>query len=262
MNMKSNKKSNRIGEERVNNQGCLMKIVEYNNTENIVVEFQDDHKMRVETQYCNFKLGNVRNPYYPSVYGVGITGKKYPININCKPTREYSIWHSMLCRCFDERFKISQPAYKNTTCCNEWLNFEIFYEWLHSQENFDKWYNGKWWALDKDILVDGNKIYSPETCCLVPQNVNCLLLKRKASRGDLPIGVGKTGNKFQAVCSNPFTGKIDKLGKYETPEEAFYAYKYQRENYIKQVAEIEYKAGNITRSCYEALMNYSIKIDD
>lgn len=239
-----------------------MKIIEYNSSEDIVVEFQDSYRLKVHTQYCNFKIGNVRNPYYPSVYGVGITGKKYPISIDCELTREYVMWHSMLCRCFDNKFKMAQPAYNNVTCCEEWLNFENFYEWLHSQENFEKWYNGKRWALDKDIIVKGNKIYSPETCCLVPQNVNCLLLKREASRGDLPLGVKRIGNKFQAVCRNPFTNKTERLGRYKTLEEAFFIYKEKREGYIKQVAEIEYNAGNITRKCYDALMQYEIEITD
>ena len=99
-------------------------------------------------------------------------------------------------------------------------------------------------------------------CCLVPQNVNCLLLKREALRGDLPIGVGRTGDRFEANCGNPFTGKRECLGHYETIEEAFNVYKQHRENYIKQMAKQEYEVGNITKVCYEALMNYVIEIDD
>ena len=241
-----------------------MKIVEYNNASDIVVEFQDKYKYRTNTIYTNFKSGSIRNPYYPNVYGIGITGCKYPTKTkaNDRPTKEYSIWRSILERSFVEKIKEKQPTYKDVTCCNEWANFENFYEWLHSQPNFNKWYEGSRWAVDKDILVKGNKTYSPETCCIVPQNVNCLLLKRDALRGDLPIGVKQVGNKFEANCGNPFTGKREFLGRYETPEEAFYAYKLCRENYIRQIAEIEYNNNNITMSCYEALMNYSIEIDD
>lgn len=239
-----------------------MKIVEYNNTSDIIVEFQDDYRFRVNTTYSNFKNGQCKNPYTKSVYGHGIVGTKYPVSFNCEAIKEYGLWANMLKRCFYEKTKKRQPAYKDATCCNEWLNYETFYEWLHNQENFDKWYHGKRWALDKDIIVKGNKIYSPDTCCLVPQNVNCLLLKRDASRGDLPLGVRKNGDKFEANCGNPFTGKREALGSYDTVEEAFNVYKQHRENYIKQVAEIEYKSGNITKPCYEALMNYSIEIDD
>ena len=105
-----------------------MKIVGYNSSDDIIVEFQDGYKTKIKTQYCNFKSGSIKNPYYPTVYGVGITGGKYPISIDCELTREYVLWHSMLCRCFDKRFKKAQPAYQNVTCCEEWLNFEVFYE--------------------------------------------------------------------------------------------------------------------------------------
>lgn len=254
----------RIGESKYNNQGCLMEIVEDNGSSNILIEFKDKYNTRVKTHYCNFKSGSIKNPYYPSVYGVGITGNKYPRSINCKITREYDTWIHILQRSFDNKCKERQPSYDIVTCCEEWLNYENLYEWLHSQPNFDKWYSGKRWAVDKDILNKRNKHYSPENCCLIPQNVNCLFVKREAHRGIYPIGVRyhKTDG-FVATCHNPFTNKSEQIGVYSTPENAFYlGYKPYKENIIRQVAEIEYKAGNITEECYQAMMNYKVEIDD
>ena len=251
-----------LNEENYNNKGCLMKIVEDNGYSDIVVEFQDDYKARVKTQYCNFKSGSIRNPYYPNIYGVGMTGNKYPTAIKRDPIKEYLTWHNIIQRCFTDRVKKKQPAYQNVTCCEEWLNYETFYEWLHSQPNFEKWKNGDRWAIDKDILVKGNKVYSPDVCCLIPQNVNCLFLKREAERGDYPIGVYYTEDGFGARCRNPFLDKTVELGYYSTPEKAFQAYKIYKENLIKQVAQIEYNAGNITEQCYKAMMNYEVEIDD
>lgn len=252
-----------IGETKYNNQGCLMKIIEYNNSTDIFVEFQDENKTIVNTQYCNFKSGSIKNPYYPSVYGIGITGIKYPRSKNCKVTREYDTWIHMLQRSIDNKCKERQPSYGVVSCCEEWLNYETFYEWLHSQSNFDKWYSGKRWALDKDILNKGNKIYSPENCCLIPQNVNCLFLKREAERGKYPIGVSYRKDGFLASCHNPFTNKREELGYYSTPENAFYfGYKPYKEDIIKKVAEIEFDKGNITEKCYNAMMNYEVEIDD
>lgn len=240
-----------------------MKIVEYNKSDDIVVEFQDEYKTKVRSIYGNFKSGSIKNPYYPSVYGVGIIGTKYPRSVNCRNIKEYETWRQILRRCFDKEFKNRQPTYNNVDCCDEWLSYEKFYEWLHNQPNFDKWYNGKRWAVDKDIFVKRNKVYSPEMCCLVPQNVNCLFLKREAERGLYPIGVRyKDGDGFLASCHNPFTNRREELGSYSTPEKAFNAYKCYKEDLIKKVAEIEYKAGNITKECYEAMMNYKVEIDD
>lgn len=252
-----------LNEEKLNNQGSPMRIVEYIDNRNIVVEFQDEYRIRVKTTYGNFKLGSVRNPYAPTVCGVGISGNKYPIVENGKPSKEYNMWHNIISRCYSDRVKNLQPAYTNVSCCDEWLLFENFYEWLHDQPNFEKWDNGSRWAIDKDILSKGNKVYSSENCCLIPQNVNCLFLKREAERGEYPIGVHYTKDGFVARCRNPFTDKNEELGHYSTPENAFYlGYKPYKENIIKRVAQIEYDAGNITEECYKAMMSYEVEIDD
>jgi hypothetical protein len=251
-----------LQEEKHNNQGCLMRIVEYNKSNDIIVEFQDEHKTRVHSIYNNFKSGSIKNPYYPSVYEVGIIGTKYPRSVNCRNIKEYETWRHILRRCYDNELKGRQPTYNDVSCCNEWLCYENFYEWLHKQSNFNKWYEGKRWAVDKDIFTKRNKVYSPENCCLVPQNVNCLFLKREAERGEYPIGVRYTNDGFLAVCRNPFLDSAEELGYYSTPERAFNAYKVYKEDIIKQVAEIEYENGNITKECYEAMLNYVVEIDD
>ena len=256
-------KTSRLYEEKYNNQGCLMKIIECNSGTDIIVEFQDEHKARVHTNYNNFQKGIVKNPYHPSVYGVGIIGIKYPVSINSIRTKEYCVWHSLIKRCYDPKTREKQPTYQSVSICNEWLLFENFCDWLRSQPNFDKWYDGKRWALDKDILVKRNKVYSPDTCCLVPQNVNCLFLKREAERGDYPIGVRYREDGFIAVCRNPFLDKAEESGLYSTPENAFYqGYKPYKEDIIKRVAQVEYDNENITKECYEAMMNYIVEIDD
>ena len=225
-----------LGEERFNKQGCLMKIIEYNKFDDILVEFQDEYKTKVHNQYDKFIKGQIKNPYYPSVFGVGMIGDKYPVAENYKDTKEYALWRRILERCYDTKFKKKHTTYKDVICCSEWLLFENFYEWLHSQENFNKWYSAKMWAIDKDILVKGNKVYSPNTCCLVPPNVNGLFVKSGAVRGDLPIGVEKTKDKFRSTLSNPFTRKTEHSPVYKTIIEAFQSYKKRKEEIIKQVA--------------------------
>lgn len=251
----------RLGETNVNHQGCLMKIVEYNRSDDIMVEFQDEYKGRVHTHYWSFLQGNVKNPYYPMMLGIGMIGSKYPSKVNNKQTKEYQAWKGMIYRCFDENTKSRNAAYKDATCCKEWLCYENFYDWLHSQENFDKWDNDKW-TIDKDILIKGNTIYSPDTCCLVPNNVNALFISKKNYRGDLPIGVKRSRKSFIARCSNPFTEEREYLGSYSTPLYAFQAYKNYKENLIKQVAKIEYDKRNITKKCYNAMTEYKVEITD
>ena len=245
------KRNDRIGSEKVNYQGSVMRIIEYIDAMNIIVEFQDEHKAKVKTEYKHYKSGKVKNPYLPSVFGIGMIGNKYPSN-----TKEYIAWKSMLNRCYYHKIKGKNPTYKNAACCDEWLLYENFYEWICGQDNFNKWSIGKKWCLDKDILIKGNKIYSPETCCLVPQNINNIFVKNESRRGDLPIGVIKSNDKFGATLNKKY------LGTFDSEETAFLFYKLHKESYIKQVAQEEYDKGNITKQCYEAMMNYEVEITD
>ena len=257
----------RVGMTKYNNQGSLMKVIEYKDCHNVTIEFQDEYKYKTLTQWKKVENGQIRNPYFPSVFNVGMTGEKYKTIINNKMPKEYNTWREMLRRCYDEETKEKHPTYKNVTCCKEWLLYENFYEWLHEQENFEKWINDKRSALDKDILVKGNKIYSPDTCCLVPQYVNTLFIKKDANRGDLPIGVfyNIKQQRYYVMISMLKNEKIYRrnAGYYPTPEDAFYlGYKPTKENYIKKIAQEEYENGNITKRCYEAMMNYQVEITD
>ena len=48
------KRAEYLGNENYNNQGCLMKVAEYNSYNDIIIEFQDEHKHRVHTKYSCF----------------------------------------------------------------------------------------------------------------------------------------------------------------------------------------------------------------
>ena len=261
-------KKERLGLEKYNNQGSLMKIIEYNETRNIKVMFLDEYKYITKSAWHYFESGSINNPYFATVYGIGVKGVKYPAKIDGKTTKEYDAWTGMLRRCYDKKWKMKHPSYKDVICCDEWLLFENFYEWLHTQKNFEQWYNGTRWVVDKDILFKGNKVYSPNNCCLVSHDVNTLFTKRDRDRGDYPIGVcyNKLINKYVAKLSMNIVRKKKYeriLGTYPTPEDAFYlGYKPSKEAYIKRIAQEEYEKGNITEKCYNAMMNYQVEITD
>ena len=260
-----NKRDERIGEERVNNQGCLMKIVKYNNANDIVVEFQDKYGGTVHTNYTSFKNNSVKNPFHPCVFGVRMIGDKYPAKIGERHTKEYKAWRSMIIRSYDDKYKNAHPTYANVYVCDEWLLYSNFYEWLHLQQNFDKWYREEQWNVDKDILKKGNKIYSPDTCVLVPNNVNKLFTNHESARGKCPVGVtyDKKWGKYIASCNNPFSPKgYSYFGGYCSKEDAFNAYKNGKEKIIKMVAEEEFNKGNITKECHDAMLKYKIEITD
>jgi hypothetical protein len=108
--------------------------------------------------------------------------------------------------------------------------------------------------LDKDLLSQGNKIYSPETCVFVDLNVNHFILDRSAKRGDFPIGVSfdKVRGKFQSYCGNPFTGKSSNLGYFDCPEKAHEAWRKRKHELACQLADLQTneRVANALRSRY------------
>lgn len=161
------------------------------------------------------------------VYGVGINdadykiikieylGKSQKVLWRCP---YYSRWRDMIKRCYSELEQKKYPSYKGCTVCEEWLLFSNFRGWMSSQD-----WDGK--ELDKDVLTEGNKIYSPETCIFVEKEVNLFLRSSPASRGNYPLGVhlDSDSGKFVAQCRQ-VKGKRKYLGLFGTPEEAHSAW--------------------------------------
>lgn len=256
-------KAERLNQEIITNQGYIAKCIYYKQARDIIVEFQDKYKAKVHTSWQMFQQGKILNPYHPKRHGE-IKGNKYPCMVKGVFVKEYVLWENMITRCYDEKEKLKSRnySYQDASCCDEWLLYENFYEWLHSQPNFDRWLNGNF-TLDKDILIKGNKVYSPETCCLVPECINKLFIKNFGKRGLYPIGVvyHKASDSYVAQGHNNLN-KQEHLGCYSTPEKAFEAYKKHKEKIIKNMAVEEYNNGNITKECYEAMLNYVVEIDD
>ena len=157
------KNKERLSEIKKNTFGTEMKIVEYNSNKDITIEFQDKYKIKVKTNYRNFEKGIIKNVYDKSICEVGYLGDgKY----NHKDYPEiYETWSGMIKRCYDKKRQEKQPTYRNCIVCDKWHNFQNFAKWW--EENIYECNNEKM-VLDKDILIKGNKIYSPETCIIAP----------------------------------------------------------------------------------------------
>lgn len=240
-----------------NNCGKLV-VLEYENAINLKVKFIDTGYV-TSVQAGHLRRGNVKDRSLPSVYGVGIIGNGIT-KVCGVETKDHQLWNNMLRRCYDEKYSNKYPTYKDCTASDNFKYLPYFEDWCSKQTGFGK----EGWQLDKDILIKGNKIYSEDTCCFVPAEINRLFIKcdrsRGAARGDLPIGVNyhKASRKFVAQV-NRFK-KVIYLGCFNTPDEAFNAYKQAKEDYIKEVAE-KWK-DQIDPRVYEALMKYRVEITD
>ena len=249
------KAKERLGKIFISTQGLPMKIVDYVDSMNCSIEFEDGTIIN-NLQYNQIKVGYVKNPFFASTYGQGYIGVGNNItHIKGEKVRAYAKWIGMLERCYSEKYHVKNPIYKECDVSNEWKCFQNFAEWFNLNYNPEFMSD---WELDKDILFKGNKIYSPETCCFVPKEINMLLSFNKSKERELPLGVSKHGNLYRVYCR--VNNKNKYVGSFDTPEEAFQAYKTEKENYIKEVAD-KYK-NLISQKVYQSLYNYQIEITD
>ena len=232
------------------------KILKYNDRANVEIQFLNTGFETV-ARLNHIRNGKVKDPYAPSVCGVGVLGTRYPSSEYGVHTKEYKLWCNMLRRCYSDDFKKKRPTYEGCEVSENFKSYEYFYEWCNKQVGF----NNKDWQMDKDLLVKGNKVYSESTCVFIPQEINSLLINCTASRGKHLIGVywSKTANAFVSRVSRN-KGGSEHLGLFNTEIEAFNAYKQAKENYIKELAN-KWK-DRIDGRAYEALMNYQVEIDD
>ena len=232
------------------------KVLKYNDAKDVEIQFINTGFEAV-VELGSIRKGEVKDSYSPSVYGIGVLGTKYPSTINGVLTKEYVLWRGMLKRCYSDVYKKRYPTYEGCKVSNKFKNYEYFYEWCHKQIGFDV----KGWHLDKDLLIKGNKVYSEDSCIFIPSEINLLLVKNTASRGEHLIGVYWHNKRkaFEArVRKNK--GKSEYLGLFKTELEAYNAYKTAKEAFVKEQAN-DWK-DRIDPRAYEALMKYTVEITD
>jgi hypothetical protein len=182
------------------------------------------------------------------VYGVGVNDLGYMVHVKEAVTENggkriqktvfrckyYTAWISMLKRCYSKKFLESNPTYIGTSVCSEWLSATAFKKWMEQQD-----WHGK--CLDKDIIVPGSKLYSPETCAFVLPATNTFVTASDASRGEYPIGVylDKHAGKYKAQCNNHSTRKPEHLGLFLTPEDAHEVWRKRKHELAQLVAATE-----------------------
>ena len=191
----------------------------------------------------------------PTLFKFGINDVGFQVAADRKPIWQYSLWKAMLQRAFCQKLKTDKPTYKDVTCCDEWLSFANFLEWVNKEVDYKGKPDG--YQFDKDLIIRGNKVYSPEACSFVPRSINMLLVDSGAIRGEYPMGVCmcKPTKRFNSYVT--INGRTKHLGVFDTPEEAFLAYKVAKEAQIKAVAN-QYREV-LKPAVYESLVNWGIE---
>lgn len=242
---------NRVGEVHKTSNGEYCEIIDYINSSNCTVQFEDGTILK-NIRYRTVKDSKIRNLNFPHNRGLGCIGFG---TYNSKEHRvAFNVWRSVLQRCYSKKHQKKCPSYIGCSVCEEWYNFQNFAKWYYENYNPETM---KGWQLDKDFLLKGNKVYSPETCCLIPGEINSLKLFSKRN-GKLPTGVYEVNNTFVSRINKK--GKKYHIGTFKTILEALEVYKVEKEKYISQIAELyKYKIDN---RIYQILIDYKVEIDE
>ena len=182
-------------------------------------------------------------------YGIGFnSGETYKVSEN---RRAYKVWRNMLERCYSPRYQSRYPTYIGCSVHSDWHDFQVFAEWFLNHDYVDLGYQ-----LDKDLLFPKNKMYESSKCCLVPRQINSLLLDNRASRGELPQGVCLKKRDNTYMASLRLSGVNTHLGYFDCPTEAYQVYKTAKEANVKRMA-LEWQ-DRIADNVFQALMNWEL----
>lgn len=157
-----------------------------------------------------------------------------------------SIWRGMRARCYIS----GRASYKECDVCDEWLSdYKAFANWfINNLYNC----NGEMLELDKDLFSKEKKIYSPDTCCLLPKKINVMLAYKKTKWSPFPTGITLSNNgKYIATIHNG-SGYIREF--FSTMQDAVEFYSKVKERNIRNVADA-YRCYLPSR-IYDSLINY------
>ena len=199
-----------------------------------------------------------------SVYGVGVNDADYVVQrwetigrVNGKQKQKlvwccpyYQAWKGILQRCYSTKLQERFPTYKGCSVSEEWLTFSVFKSWMEKQD-----FEGM--QLDKDLLFEGNKVYSEEKCVFVSRVVNMFTTDRGNDRGEWLIGVvwHKSAGKFRSQCRNPFTKKQEYLGYFACELEAHQAW-LKRKLELAHLLAAEQTDERVAKALIERYTNY------
>jgi hypothetical protein len=196
----------------------------------------------------------------PLVFGVGVNDADYVVSPSRKEGGKitfkytcpiYARWVAILRRCYHVPSRKNQPAYEGCSVSSEWHRFSAFKSWMESQ-----YWQGM--DVDKDLLVKGNRIYGPDTCCLISRSINCLVreIAKNAKKSGLPPGVDfdPKNQKYRSRAHCVITGKRNHLGLFETPSEAHLAWLEFKRAQAEVLAEeqADDRVANALRSLYSS----------
>ncbi len=173
-----------VGDRYMSKSFGEMEVISNGGSRNVGVRFLDTGNEVFNLQRGNVIRGSVKDVMIPTVEGVGYLGT----NKHVTKHPSYHCWKHMIVRCYSENYHSNRESYKDCSVVPEWHNYCNFVKWFDS--NYREGYH-----LDKDLLVQGNRVYSPENCCFIPPEINTIIVEKNQVIDGCEGGVSKRRKK-------------------------------------------------------------------
>lgn len=174
-----------------------------------------------------------------------------------KRSKSKIVHMSMLARCKEGGiYQRNAPTYIGCKMSENFKDFKKFEIWHRSQIG----YGCDDYDIDKDLLIEGNKLYSEDTCVLIPAALNAFLTFRQTTKNSLPIGVCEQRiGKFKAAIK--IDGCVKYLGVFNTAVDAGNAYVIAKELEAKRwIFRLENQEFLVDRRAIERLKNWKFPL--
>ena len=215
-----------LGKEFVSKYGEIFTVIDYENNEEVTIQYNDG--TIVKTKSVNIRNGFPPNPNRPVIYEKGYHGVgNHRISDESGKTPAYIKWHGMICRVHDGNHnteKLPTACYNGVCVADDWYNFQNFAEWYYTVT--PQYSCNDVLCLDKDLLAPGSKIYSKETCCLLPYRLNIAIQLATVMNFD------KRRNKFRPRLSINGNRTAKYIGEFRCEADAWEAYFKTKDEYV------------------------------
>lgn len=199
----ADKDAKHLGYSGTNCHGDRFRVVDYIGDSVYVVQFESNG-FCVNSRPGNFLKGTVKNPYYPTVNGVGCYG--VPAAESCTYSdRAYELWCGFMGRCYNPaRRSYRWYGEKGVKVAARWKCFEYFLQDLPRIAGFEEWVaHPTGYELDKDHYRAN--YYGPDSCVFLPRSDN-LSLSHSDRRGEetrREIEVDQIANLIDGIIHHP-----------------------------------------------------------
>lgn len=192
-----------VGHVGINAHGDGFRVVEYLGDGEYIVQF-DSNGYCAKSRPTNFLRGIIKNPYYPTVLGVGCYGE--PDKVACSyHERGYRLWSDMMNRCYNPDRRHYQ-WYKDVKVAGRWKVFEYFLYDLSRIPGFEEWLAAPGeFSLDKDYRKAN--YYGPNVCVFLPDSINVGLAnaERFYPVPRRPVELDQVAELIDGIKNHPFS---------------------------------------------------------